>query len=322
MIELPTQLHHLIRQILHQSPSHQWSDAARQLSERYRAPRDGSPLITSALDALAYTAMLMPATYAQLSRALSMAIAHLDVSGWRSVLDLGSGPGTALWATHAHLPNLTMRTAVERDPHFVMLAQQLCQPLGGHTTFITQDITREPAWPAHDVVIIGHVLNELSPAQRIRVVDAAWHATNELLVIVEPGTSVFFAMIRELRQLLIDKGAFVVAPCTHTLACPMASDDWCHFGQKIARPDFQRLARDVHVGWEEAKVSFVAVSKRPVTPQGQRIIHDPITHKGYIALPVCGDNGLNTTTIPKRDKVTHARARRLDWGDIWNDAVH
>lgn len=319
MIELPAQLQHVIRQVLHRYPSQQWSDAARLLSERYRAPRDGSPLVVSALDALAYTAMLMPATYAQLTRALHLCTPHLDSAGWHSVLDIGSGPGTALWALHSCMPNITVRTAVERDPHFVALAQQLCQPLAGQTTFVQQDITLTPAWPNHDIVIIGHVLNELSATQRMRVIDAAWAATSELLVIVEPGTSAFFGMVREIRQQLIDKGAFVVAPCTHHAMCPMAGDDWCHFGQKIARPDFQRQARAVQVGWEEAKVSFVAVTKRPVTVSGQRIIHDPVQHKGFVALPVCDQNGLHTSSILKRNKATHARARRMTWGDIWHD---
>lgn len=305
--------------MLHHYPSHEWSDAARRLSERYRAPRNGSPLVTSALDALAYTAMLMPATYAQLTCAIRMCMPHLDGVAWQSILDIGSGPGTALWAAYTYMPALTMRTAVEREPHFVALAQQLCQPLVGQTTFVQQDITHNPVWPAHDVVIIGHVLNELSPSQRMRVLEAAWQATNELLIIVEPGTSEFFGMIRELRQHLITHGAHIVAPCTHDATCPMTDGDWCHFGQKIARPDFQRQARAVQVGWEEAKVSFVAVSKRPVRPSGQRIVHDPINHKGYIALPVCDLHGLHTTTVPKRDKAMHARARRMNWGDVWHD---
>jgi ribosomal protein RSM22 (predicted rRNA methylase) len=319
VIELPAQLQYVIRQMLHHYPSQQWSDAARQLSERYRAPRTGDPIVTTAIDALAYTAMLLPATYAQLVRALSMCLPHLDTAHWRSVLDIGSGPGTALWALNEYTPHIRTRTAIERDPHFIALAQQLCQPLDGHTTFIQQDITHNQPWLTHDVVIIGHVLNELAPAQRSRVLDAAWAATNELLVIVEPGTSAFFGLIREIRQQLIDTGAHIVAPCTHHTTCPMAGDDWCHFGQKIARPDFQRQARAVQIGWEESKVSFVAVSKRPVALSGQRIIHDPVLHKGYITLPVCDENGLHTTTILKRDNVNHARARRMDWGDVWHD---
>lgn len=319
MIELPAQLQHAIRQTLHQYPSHQWGVAARQLSERYRATRNGSPLITSALDALAYSAMHMPATYAQIYRALQMCMQHVDTSLWRSVLDIGSGPGTALWALNTLMPHITHRTAVERDQYFIALARSLCAPLAGTTTIVSQDITHITTWEPHDMVIIGHVLNELSPEQRSRVIDAAWQATRQLLVIIEPGTSAFFTIIQQARSQLIERGASVVAPCTHTATCPMTSDDWCHFGQKIARPDFQRQARSVQIGWEESKVSFVAAATHPVPISGQRIVHDPVGHKGHIALHVCSDNGLHITSIRKRDAIAHAKARRLNWGDIWTD---
>lgn len=321
MIELPAQLQHVIRQTLHQYPSHQWSEAARQLSERYRATRDGSPLITSTFDALAYSAMHLPATYAQIYRALHMSLPHVDPLAWHSVLDIGSGPGTALWALNTLIPHITHRTAVERDSHFIALAHLLCAPLAGTTTLVSQDITHISAWEPHDVVIIGHVLNELSPAQRTRVIDMAWQATRHLLVIIEPGTSAFFAIIQQARHQLITLGASVVAPCTHAASCPMTHDDWCHFGQKIARPDFQRQARAVQVGWEESKVSFVAVTKHPTPVSGRRIIHDPIVHKGSIVLPVCGNDGLQTPSILKRDKSSYTKARRVSWGDIWNDDI-
>lgn len=321
MIELPALLQHAIRQQLHQYPSHQWSEAARQLSERYRSQRDGSQLVTSALDALAYSAMMLPATYAQVYRSLSLCLPHVGTSSWQSVLDIGSGPGTALWALHTLLPQITHRTAVERDPHFIGLAQHLCQPLAGDTLFIQQDITHTHTWNTHDVVIIGHVLNELSAAQRTRVITAAWHAARHLLVIIEPGTSAFFAIIQHARQQLIELGAHVVAPCTHHATCPMGTPDWCHVGQKIARPDFQRQARAVQVGWEEAKVSFVAVTPHPRqhATSSLRIIHDPIVHKGSIELPTCGRHGLVSMSIAKRDKSAYAKARRLGWGDMWDE---
>lgn len=322
MIALPAQLQQVIRHTLHQYPSQLWSEAARQLSERYRAARDGSPLVQSPLDAFAYAAMLMPATYAQLYRALQISLARHDTSHWHSLLDLGSGPGTALWALHTLVPTVTERTAIERDSNFIAIARTLCAPLLGHTTFVAHDITHAAPWSTHDVVIIGHVLNELTVTQRAQVIANAWAATQHMLIIVEPGTSAFFDIIKEARRQLLDLGAQVVAPCTHNAPCPMVESDWCHFGQKIARPDFQRQARAVQIGWEEAKVSFVAVTKQPTPQAGQRIIHDPIVQKGAITLPVCGNDGLHTPSIRKRDKTAYAKARRAAWGDIWDDATN
>lgn len=316
MIEVPAQLQHAIRQLLHQYPSQQWSDAARLLSERYRATRDGSSLLTSALDTLAYSAMILPATYAQAYRAIQMTLPHIDISRCQNVLDIGSGPGTVLWALHTLAPHISERTGVERDTNFIEIAQHVCQQFMGTTTFIAQDITTNKHWQPHDLVVIGHVLNELSPAQRANVITEAWQATRNTLIIIEPGTSEFFTIIQQARQQLITLGAHIAAPCTHHADCRMGGDDWCHFGQKIARPDFQRHARAVQVGWEESKVSFVAATRYPAHHRGQRVIHDPTLHKGYIELSVCNQNGIQQHHTLKRNKAEYSQARRLGWGDI------
>lgn len=320
MIELPAQLQIQLRQLLHQQTHAQWRSAAQRLSERYRAKRDGAPLVQSALDALAYSAMLLPATYAQISGALRMTMPLLAGQTWQSLLDIGSGPGTALWAAHQHIPGLQQMTAVERDPHFIEIGRHVCAPLPQQVRFQQADICRSPAWEAHDVVIIGHVLNELTPAQRSSVITAAWQATRHLLIIVEPGTAEFFTnVITPMPTELITAGAHVIAPCPHQQTCPMTTPQWCHFGQKIARPDFQRHARGVSIGWEEAKFSFVAATRIAHPTPPARLVHDPLTHKGGVTLPLCTTTGLAQVTIAKRDTQRFQRTRRLDWGDPWHD---
>ena len=320
MIELPARLHVTLRNLLHQYPSQQWIYAAQHLSERYRGPRDGGALVQSALDALAYSAMLLPATYAQISGALQMIPAQLT-SSWHSALDLGSGPGTALWALAQHVPQVTQFTAVERDPHFVALAKQLTHDLPGQASFHTQDITQATSWDEHDVVIVAHVLNELSPSQRHSVVAAAWQAARQMLIIIEPGSPAFAPIITDVRSQLIAAGGWVAAPCTHHQTCPSIAlhpEQWCHFGQKVARPDFQRRARAAELGWEEAKFSFMAISKTPVPHTGARLMHDPTRHKGYIDLPICDGNGFSQPRILKRDSTTFRAVRQCRWGD-WID---
>ena len=39
-------------------------------------------------------------------------------------------------------------------------------------------------------------------------------------------------------------GAHVVAPCAHDKRCPMdGTDRWCHFSQRLQRPDTQRAVK-------------------------------------------------------------------------------
>lgn len=317
MIEIPARLHVTLRNLLHQYPSQQWIPAAQHLSERYRSARDGSALVQSALDALAYSAMLLPATYAQISGALQM-IPPALTSTWQSALDIGSGPGTALWALAQHLPQVTQFTAIERDAHFVALAQQLTHDLPGQVRFHTQDVTQAPGWEEHDVVIIAHVLNELTPLQRQHVIASAWQAARQMLIIIEPGSPTFTSIISDARSQLIAAGGWVAAPCTHHHTCPSIAThptEWCHFGQKVARPDFQRRARAAELGWEEAKFSMIAVSKTPITHSGARLMHDPIRHKGYIDLPICSGDGFTQPRILKRDTAAFRAVRHCRWGD-------
>lgn len=316
MITLPGELQVQLRTALHQYPTATWSAAAQALSQRYRAERDGTPLIRSKLDALAYAALIMPATYAQLYGACAQITPHHD---WHatSLLDLGSGPGTASWVAQQFCPTLQHITAVERDPHLIDVARILATGSTlPPTTYVTGDITAQHPWPQHDIVVIGHVLNELSAAQRAHVVRQAWQATTQLLLIVEPGTPAFFPIIMNARQQLIEAGAHIVAPCTHHHACPMPSKQWCHFGQKIARPTAQRTARGGELGWEEAKFTYVACRRTPATHHGIRVMHDPTYAKAHIDVVGCESSGLHTYRALKRDTQRYAVFRRVQWGSF------
>ena len=314
MIALPGALQVSLRTALHQYPTATWSAAAQALSQRYRGPRDGSVLVRNALDALAYTALIMPSTYAQLYGAFAQITLHHT---WQatSLLDLGSGPGTTSWVAHQFCTTLQHITAVERDPFLQAVARTLA---GEHTlpptTYVAADITTHADWAPHDIVVIGHVLNELNAAQRAHVIKQAWQATTQLLLIVEPGTPAFFPIIKSARQQLITAGAHVIGPCTHHHDCPLPADQWCHFGQKIARPEGQRAARGSELGWEEAKFTYVACGRTPATPRGLRILHDPIRAKGSIDVVGCDTSGIHTYRALKRDTQHYAVFRRTQWG--------
>ncbi|HJZ47735.1 MAG TPA: small ribosomal subunit Rsm22 family protein, partial [Roseiflexaceae bacterium] len=124
---LPDDLHDAIARALAGVPAARWLREARQLSERYRAPRreGDAPLATGEAQALGYAALMMPATYAQLRGALAATAARIP--GWAptTMLDLGSGPGTALWAAAAQWPSLGALAAWEREPALIALGRSL-----------------------------------------------------------------------------------------------------------------------------------------------------------------------------------------------------
>src|SRR5262245_4622792 len=99
MLTLPVDLRDAIAGALAKAPAARWMRAAQELSERYRLPRAASTgaLASGEEQLLGYAALIMPAAYAQLRGALAATAARTPHWAPATLLDLGSGPGTALW---------------------------------------------------------------------------------------------------------------------------------------------------------------------------------------------------------------------------------
>jgi ribosomal protein RSM22 (predicted rRNA methylase) len=165
------------------------------------------------------------------------------------------------------------------------------------------------------MVIIGHLLNELDESIRRLLVASAWEHCSGLLLIVEPGTSAAFPVVRAARDHLLQLGAHTIAPCAHDNPCPL-QNDWCHFPQRLNRPTFQRRAKEAVAGWEEAKFSYAAMARfLKSTPIWGRLIHQPQVNKVGATLIVSSTEGIVRPRIPKRDRPAYRAASDLKWGD-------
>ena len=226
------------------------------------------------------------------------------------MLDLGSGPGTALWAAMEHWPTLETMHAWEREPLAIDLGNVWSLHLNTppSTTPSGGKIALSGALPSgapdYDLIVIGHVLNELAPGARDALVASAWEHCTGLLLIVEPGTSSSFPIVLRARDLLLERGAHTIAPCAHDLPCPLpaaAPNDWCHFPQHLQRPAFQRVAKEASAGWEEAKFSYAAMARfSPDTPIYARLIHQPHLSKIGADLTLSANEGtINRPRIPQ-----------------------
>src|SRR4029079_12505613 len=91
-------------------------------------------------------------------------------------------------------------------------------------------------------------------------VDAAWALASGVLLVVEPGTVPSFDVVRTARDRLLVAGARTLAPCAHDLTCPLVND-WCHFPQRVVRPEFQRRARGAPSQWEDSKFAYAAMAR-------------------------------------------------------------
>ena len=127
MLTLPVDLRDAIARSLAAAPRARWMREAQELSERYRAPHaDHERSLASGADQLlGYAALILPATYAQLRGALAATAARIPRWAPMTMLDMGSGPGTALWAATAQWPMLRSLTAWELEPAAIALGRAL-----------------------------------------------------------------------------------------------------------------------------------------------------------------------------------------------------
>lgn len=271
---------------------------------------------------LGYIAARVPATYGA-QRAVFREISdHLTDA--RSLLDLGAGIGSLAWAASDAMPELSRVTMVERDVELVHLGQSLTgsslDPI--QLSWCRDDLTQRDTLPVHDIVTMSYVLNELKLRDQLILLNKAFSATNQLLILIEPGTPQGFGHILTARKYLIEAGANILAPCTHNNVCPLTKPflekkDWCHFSVRIPRGKYHRRAKAGVLPYEDEKYSYLVASLVDLEKPYSRIIREPIRKTGHVILDLCNENGLERDTIAKSDGDLYKLARDAQWGDPW-----
>jgi ribosomal protein RSM22 (predicted rRNA methylase) len=317
-MELPPPLRQAVDRALNGRRPADLAATAAALSQRYREERrDGRFYVASDEDALAYLAARLPATYAAV-RASFAAIkqARPDFAP-KTVLDVGAGPGTALWAAADCWPDLADALLVEASLVFQACGEELARGTSlPHITWRHADVATEAIdCPPRDLVILAYALNELATHVGQPVLQRLWQMTADTLVIVEPGTPAGWQRIVAARTQLIEAGAHVLAPCPHSHACPLAPPDWCHFAERVARSRLHRLAKEAELPWEDEKFSYVALSRRPASTGAARVIARPRKGSGRVTLKLCRKDGsAGEQLFSRREGELFKRAWRSDWG--------
>lgn len=316
-MQIPTKLQQAIEHEAARIGMNKLAQAATELSANYRF-RQGSnkKFIATEAHRIAYIATRMPATYAAVHavlREISMPVA--------SVLDLGAGPGTAAWAAANVCTELQSSTLIERDQDLIQLGQSFAAHADTEAlrtaSWVAQDLAASTLFPPHDLVLSSYALGELPIKTARAVVQAAWQATGQVLVLLEPGTVKGFELIKQLREDLLQAGGHLLAPCPHAQSCPLPANDWCHFAARVERSALHRKLKDGALGYEDEKFSYLVATKTPVQSASARILQRPAIQTGFVKLQLCTATGIQTLTVTRRDKEAFKRARKADWGDGW-----
>ena len=321
-MELPAALRQAVDHVLEGVKLPALQQAARLLSQRYRAEtRDGRLHLSDEMAAKAYLATRLPATYAAVRASMAgLAQIRPDFSP-RNLLDVGAGPGTVLWAARDCWQSLGQAMMVEASPAIRAIGGELARHAAPvEASYVPADIAGKfPELQPADLVTLAYVLDELAPDQIEPLVDRLWRLTGDILLIVEPGTPAGWRRIMQARARLIASGAHLVAPCPHQRDCPLAAPDWCHFSRRVARSRLHRLAKGGEVPWEDEKYIFLAAAKTPGERPAARVLSPPQASSGMVRLKLCAaDGSAGERILSRRDGAAFKAAKRLDWGDaIW-----
>jgi ribosomal protein RSM22 (predicted rRNA methylase) len=323
MFHLPSELQSAIDREVASFESTQLSRAVRELSAEYQRGGPSGSVLRTATHRAAYLQARLSATYAATRAVFQVLSERLPDIAVSNLLDVGAGPGTAMWAALDAFPAISQATLLERDLELINMGRALAQSsrhaAARQAVWIHGDATSLPL-PTHDVVVISYLLNELSPAAGSTLVAAAWRATSKLLVIVEPGTPRSFQNVLAARQAVIELGAQVVAPCPHHHQCPMAAaNDWCHFAVRLERTAAHRRLKGGSLGYEDEKFSYMVASRMSAAWPRARIVRHPLFRPGHVKLTLCTAEGLREETIGKSQKGRYREAREACGGGEWNN---
>jgi ribosomal protein RSM22 (predicted rRNA methylase) len=312
-MQLPAGLREYIGARAEGVPFPELERACAAMSAHYRGrERTASLALSPQAKTAAYLVTRLPATYVAARAVLSELKHRLGNVSITSLLDLGAGPGAATLAARSLFPALTA-TLVESDGAFSAIARELLP----ETTILTQDLRSTIDYLPHDLVVASYTLGELSPAHRLRVVDRVWQAARLALVLIEPGSPAGFAVVREIRDHLLAKGACMAAPCPAEGPCPILAPDWCHFAARLERTSLLRRMKHAALGYEDEKFSYVILAKAEVTRAAARIIRRPEHRPGLIQLTLCRGDAIRAEGVTRRNSSAFRSARHAEWGEDW-----
>lgn len=319
-MNIPTELLNGIEEEASKIPVNKLISLVSDISNRYRNTDEKH--ILSYEEAVAYISYRMPATFEAIYTVLKDV---KDICGDdlkpKSILDVGAGPGTAIWAATSIWNDLDKITLLERNINMIKIGKKLSANSNNssikNSIWMEADLESLSELPKHDIVIASYSIGELNDDVQSEIIKKLWESANDMLIIIEPGTKIGFSNIKKAREILVSLGAHVIAPCPHDKECQIDFDDWCHFSSRVQRTSIHRKVKNGQLSYEDEKFSYICVSKRPCNMIKSRIIRHPQIRKGHIMLDLCTKDGIKKVTVTKSDGDIYKKVRNAKWGSVF-----
>ena len=284
----------------------------------------------------AYVRYYLPPNMKKVSLALAELSLHPDRLLARDrlrILDLGSGPGTALLGVLAFFARRTERpqldcVAVDRVVENLRTAEELFgsyrtnKGLSASLKTLRADLeaAEQLAEEPFDLIILSNVLNELFPfdedrlGKRLRVLQ---NILGRLLVpegsciIIEPALRTTSRELLEVRDQLLEQDFHIYSPCLIGTRGPALENprDWCHEDVPWDAPALiKEIDRLTGLRKDSLKFSHLVLRKdyRSLVdlfgPDSFRVVSEPLVTKGKIEFYLCGLGGRKLVTRLDKDR--------------------
>lgn len=319
-MEIPKILENKIETEIKKITVSELKEEAKKLSYRYmNEERTGDSFIKNEIQAIAYSVIRMPATYAAITTALKHILELTDTT-IETILDVGAGTGAGAWAVR-DLINFKKIICIEKDANMQKIGMKLMSDdnILRKTIWTNVDIVKEDIIENADLVIASYMTNEFKTEDRLKVIDKLIKATNKILLIIEPGTPEGYQIIKRIKQYCIQHNLYILAPCVSQEECKLPENDWCHSTCRIQRTKIHKILKDGNVPYEDEKFSYIAISKEKVDIRTDinlsRILRHPIIKSGFINMNLCTKEGIKNITISRKDSDLYKQAKKKKCGD-------
>lgn len=314
-MDIPQELREAIEEVVTGVKHTNLIEQSQKISEKYRENEGkGKRLVTQQEEAIAYAISRMPATYCSVYSVLTQVLKNYSKE-INTVFDIGAGTGAATWAISNFLEAEKI-ICLEREKAMRDTGKKLMDRHLENVEWKECDIVVDKLEEKADMAITSYMINELSSSDREKTILKMWEATNDLLIIIEPGTPEGFKHIVQAREILLAQNANIVAPCTHNGMCPInLEEDWCSFYARVARSGIHRQAKKGELGYEDEKFSYIAFSKNITCLNGARILRHPQINSGFVKVKLCDENGIQEKTYSKKDKELYKKVKKMDAGE-------
>ena len=249
------------------------------------------------------------------------------------ILDIGSGPGTAIlgimdfFSAKGKRPVLEF-TAIDqvkenlRDSEALFGLFRERVPLVATLKTIKSSVEMVASFPKgpYDIIVLSNILNEVAhsdedrTSKRVAILKTVLSdllAADGSCIIIEPALRQTSRDMVEVRDSLMHEGFCVYSPCLMGENCPALQNpkDWCHEDIPWEFPEIVReVDRLTGLRKDSLKFSYLVIRKDGLSikdiygDSSFRVVSESLVSKGKIEFYVCGKEGRRMVTRLDKDK--------------------